>query len=187
MAVPRSVRQIDWTTWQPTERAVLCFVRDRGRLLLIHKKTGLGAGKINAPGGRIDPGETAAEAAVRETREEVGVTPGRMRQVGELHFQFTDGYGLHGSVFFADSHTGTPHATAEADPFWCPEKEIPYDRMWQDDRHWLPLALDGVPFRACFVFDGDRMLSRRVVKVRTDPAPAQHRRRAASAPTQRSA
>ena len=46
--------------WKPVEEAVLCFVRDREnrRVLLIHKKTGLGAGLINAPGGRIEKGES---------------------------------------------------------------------------------------------------------------------------------
>lgn len=160
--VPTDVDAIDWSRWEPTERAVLCFVRDGDRLLLIHKKTGLGVGKVNAPGGRIDPGETAEEAAVREVREEVHVEASGLTVVGELSFQFADGYSLHGVVFFASKHTGTPEATREADPFWCPVPEIPYERMWEDDRHWLPLALAGMPFRAFFVFDGDRMLSRRI-------------------------
>lgn len=160
--VPRDVDEIDWPAWVPSERAVLCFVRDRDSLLLIHKKTGLGAGKVNAPGGRIDPGETAEEAAVREVREEVHVEASGLRLAGELHFQFLDGYALHGTVFFASEHSGSPRETPEADPFWCPVSEVPWDRMWEDDRHWLPLALEGVPFRAFFVFDGDRMLSRRI-------------------------
>jgi 8-oxo-dGTP diphosphatase len=50
----------DWSVWQPTERANLCFVTRGDEVLLIHKKRGLGAGKINGPGGRIEPGETAA-------------------------------------------------------------------------------------------------------------------------------
>ena len=106
--------------------------------------------------------ETAEEAAVREVREEVGVEASGLTRAGELSFQFVDGYALHGTVFFASAHTGTPHATREADPFWCPVDEIPYERMWEDDRYWLPLALEGKPFRAFFAFDGDRMLSRRI-------------------------
>jgi 8-oxo-dGTP diphosphatase len=160
--VPADVDAIDWSRWEPTERAVLCFVRDGDSLLLIHKKTGLGAGKVNAPGGRIDPGETAEDAAIREVREEVHVEASGLTKAGELHFQFADGYALHGTVFFASAHSGEPRETREADPFWCPVGEIPYEKMWEDDRHWLPLALAGRPFRAFFVFDGDRMLSRRI-------------------------
>ena len=161
-AVPADVEEIDWSSWVPSERAVLCFVRDGDALLLIHKRTGLGAGKVNAPGGRIEPGETPAEAAVREVREEVHVEAAGLREAGELFFQFADGFSLHGTVFFASAHSGEPRATREADPFWCPIPEVPFERMWEDDRHWLPLALEGRRFRAFFVFDGDRMLSRRI-------------------------
>jgi 8-oxo-dGTP diphosphatase len=159
---PRSVDAIDWPKWQPSERAVLCFVFDRQQVLLIHKKTGLGAGKINAPGGRIDPGESAAAAAVREVAEETGVAAADLSEVGQLFFEFTDGYKLHGTVFFSRSHSGTLAETVEADPFWCDVEKMPYERMWADDRYWLPLALAGGYVKGYFVFEGDVMLSKRV-------------------------
>ena len=53
-----SVEDVDWESWIPEQRATLLFVVKDGQVLLIHKKRGLGAGKINAPGGRLDPGET---------------------------------------------------------------------------------------------------------------------------------
>ena len=64
----------DWTTWTPTLRATLLFLVKDGQVLLIRKKRGLGAGKINGPGGKIDPGETPEQCAVRETQEELGIT-----------------------------------------------------------------------------------------------------------------
>ena len=149
---------IDWASWQPRERAVLTFVRDAGRLLLITKKRGLGAGKVNAPGGRIEPGETALEAAVRETEEEVGVTPLGLLEAGTLAFAFGDGYSLHCTVFAAAACRGTPVETDEAAPFWCPETDVPYGRMWMDDRLWFPLFLAGRRFDAWFVFEGDLAL-----------------------------
>ncbi|MFA6316263.1 MAG: 8-oxo-dGTP diphosphatase [Elusimicrobiota bacterium] len=152
----------DWKTWTPTERAVLCFVVQDGRMLLIRKKLGLGAGKINGPGGRIEPGETPLEAALRETREEVGVTPTGARQAGELLFQFKDGYGLHCSVFVADGAKGELVETKEALPFWVQLSAIPYKEMWADDEHWMPWLLSAKPFRGVFCFDGDRLLLGRV-------------------------
>ena len=67
-------------------RATLLFLIDRSTdsVLLIRKKRGIGAGKINAPGGKIDPGETPAECAVRETREEVGLDLSDARLLGRL-------------------------------------------------------------------------------------------------------
>lgn len=162
MNIPDRIDEIDWSTWEPTERAVLMFMHHGEKLLLIRKKRGLGAGKINAPGGRIDPGETPSEAAIRESTEEVCMTPANPEKRGELFFQFKDGYGLHGTVFFSDTFTGTPAETDEADPFWCRIDEIPYHEMWEDDRYWLPLALAKVPFTAYFVFDDDRMVDKRI-------------------------
>jgi len=149
---------IDWSAWQPVDTAVLTFIRRPGQLLLIVKKRGLGHGKVNAPGGRLEPGETPEQAAVRETQEEVGLTPFGLRSAGRLDFAFTDGYSLRCHVFTADGCEGTPTETDEASPFWCGEAEIPYGRMWSDDRLWVPLMLEGRPFQAQFVFDGDLML-----------------------------
>ena len=151
---------MDWKNWIPRERANLCFVVKNGRVLLIRKKRGLGAGKINGPGGKIEPGETALEAAIRETQEEIGVTPLAVEERGVLHFQFTDGYSLHCTVFVAKDFDGEPIETIEATPFWFAFDAIPFSEMWEDDQHWLPHVLAGKRFVAWFEFDGDRMLSR---------------------------
>lgn len=157
-----SVDEIDWPNLRFTEQAVLCFIRSEGKLLLIHKKTGLGRGKINAPGGRIEPGETAAEAAVRECAEETGMTPEKVTPAGELNFYFRGGYSLKGYVFTATDFDGVLTDTEEAEPFWCAEDEIPYENMWEDDRYWLPKLLAGEPFDGYFLLEKDRLLDFRV-------------------------
>jgi len=153
---------MDWQNWQPREHANLCFIVKEGRILLIRKKRGLGAGKINAPGGKLEPGETALDSAVRETREEIGVTPLQLEERGVLRFQFTDGYSLHCTVFLAGDFEGEPIETAEATPLWFPSEAIPYDQMWEDDRHWLPQVLEGRSISGWFIFDGEKMLSNRL-------------------------
>jgi len=158
----RRVREIQWSTWIPEEKATLLFVLRDGQILLIDKKTGLGAGKINGPGGRIDPGETAREGAIREVQEELCVTPTGVQEAGELYFQFVDGYALHGTVFTATGFEGELCETREAAPRWTPLDRIPYGRMWADDALWLPLLLRGQRFVGFFIFDGDAMLDSRV-------------------------
>jgi 8-oxo-dGTP diphosphatase len=164
-AMDLHVDTIDWPRWQPTEEANLCFVIRDGQVLLIRKKCGLGAGKINGPGGRLEPGETAEQAAVRELQEELGITPTGLEEVGELSFQFRDGYKLHVAVFAASGCLGNPVETVEAAPIWTDLENIPYHDMWQDDPHWLPLLLARKKFRGRFVFDGDRLLSHHVEKL----------------------
>ncbi len=157
-----SVDEIDWENLKFTEEAVLCFIRNEGKVLLIHKKTGFGKGKINAPGGRIEQGETAAQAAVRECTEEVGLTPKAVVPAGTLHFYFRDGYSLKGFVFTAAEFKGDLTETEEAAPFWCAETEIPFDRMWEDDIHWVPKLLKGESFDGYFLLEKDTLLDYRL-------------------------
>jgi 8-oxo-dGTP diphosphatase len=149
-------------TWEPTVRANLCFVVNAGRILLIRKKRGFGAGKINGPGGKVDPGETPMESAIRETFEELCVTPIGVRQAGELFFEFLDGMRLHCVVFAADDVNGEARETDEAVPLWTDLDAIPYDEMWADDRFWLPHLIRGEQFRGTFLFDGEKLLDRRI-------------------------
>ena len=156
--IPRTVDAIHWPSWEPGDRATLLFVIKGDQVLLIVKKRGLGAGKINGPGGRLEPGETPRQCAIREVQEEVGVTPRHIRHCGLHRFQFTDGYRLLVDVFAADDCDGDPIETDEALPMWVPTTAIPYERMWADDRHWIPMMLAGTPFTGRYVFDGDTML-----------------------------
>jgi 8-oxo-dGTP diphosphatase len=155
---------IDWGSWEPTMRANLLFVIEGGEVLLIRKKTGLGQGKINGPGGKLEPGETAVEAAVREIREELHleVDPADCEAMGILRFQFVDGLALHVVVFRTFRYGGTPTETREAAPLWFSFDELPFGEMWADDRYWLREMLEGRRFEANFVFDGEEMLWRDV-------------------------
>jgi 8-oxo-dGTP diphosphatase len=149
---------VDWERWSPRERATLLFVVRGREILLILKKRGLGAGKINGPGGRLEPGETPLACAIREVQEELGVTPLDVRACGDLRFQFLDGLSIHGSVFCAADCEGEPRETDEAVPLWTPVDAIPYERMWADDRLWIPHLLAGRRFEGRFLFDAEVML-----------------------------
>jgi 8-oxo-dGTP pyrophosphatase MutT (NUDIX family) len=62
--------------------AAFCLVRD-GRLLTVRKS---GSSRFMLPGGKIDPGESAREAAVREVMEEVGVDVSNLGEpLGRFH------------------------------------------------------------------------------------------------------
>lgn len=155
--------QVDWDRWQPTVRATLMFIVEAGRVLLIRKKRGFGMGKINGPGGKLDPGETELQCAVRETEEELGVHAVDAAKRGELWFQFVDGLAMHVAVFHTTHHEGPAIETEEALPLWTQIEDIPFDEMWADDRHWLHRMLTGQEhFVGRFVFDGDAMLWHRI-------------------------
>ena len=158
----RRISDIDWMSWRAVDLATLVFVIRDGQILLIRKKRGLGAGKINGPGGRLEPGEAPEACAVREFREEVGVQAGELVRLGDHRFQFTDGYSTYVHVYRTQEIEGIAVETDEALPLWFDIGEIPFDEMWEDDRYWLPLVLQGRQFAGYWIFEGDRMLDYRL-------------------------
>lgn len=149
---------IDWDNWKAKDPATLVFVIRDGKILLIDKKTGLGKGKVNGPGGKVEQGESPLACAVRECQEELGITVSKLQYGGQHRFQFVDGYSIHVWVYRTEDYTGTPAESAEARPLWVAVDEIPYEQMWEDDRLWLPMLLRGERFQGRWIFDGDTML-----------------------------
>lgn len=160
-----TLEDIDWESWTPRDPATLVFVVEQDQILLIRKKRGLGLGKVNGPGGKLDPGEDAVTCARRECEEELGIRVGELDCMGEHKFQFVDGYSIHCWVFRTFTYEGEAIETDEAVPLWTALDEIPYDEMWEDDRLWLPLLIQGQRFSARWVFDDDRMLDHEICLV----------------------
>jgi 8-oxo-dGTP diphosphatase len=156
---------VDFARWQPDEVATLTFIRRADEVLLIRKLRGHGAGKINGPGGKVEAGETPLAAAQRETREEVHLQTRALVCRAELRFQDVDGFAMRGFVFVTDQFTGTPTATAEAEPFWCRVDELPFHEMWDDDRLWLPRVLGGECVVAEFLTRADQVQEYRLYPV----------------------
>lgn len=156
------VAEINWATWTPEEVATLMFVIQEGSVLLIRKKRGLGAGKINGPGGRLEGNETPKECAIRETQEELLINPINVRSAGELFFHAEDMPRIHGHVFVATDFEGTPSETDEAIPHWFLFDNIPFDEMWDDDRLWLPRVLKGESVRGYFTFIEETLLDHEI-------------------------
>jgi len=157
-ASARRVSDIDWSRWQAVDLATLVFVLDGDDILLIEKKRGLGGGKVNGPGGKVDPGETIEACAMRECHEELGIEVWDLEAFGEHRFQFVDGYSIHCWVFRTGAWRGPAVETPEAKPLWTRVDAIPFERMWADDRIWLPLLIEGRAFTARWIFDDDTMV-----------------------------
>lgn len=138
----------------------LCIVydRDSGRVLLGLKKRGFGEGRWNGFGGKVQEGETIEEAARRELTEEAGIVAPSCEQRGVLRFVFDNDPVVHEVyVFVVSLWHGEPRETDEMRPRWFSLDAIPYDTMWPDDRHWLPLLLAGKHFRGAFRFIDDEL------------------------------
>lgn len=135
----------------------LLFLRRDGEIMLAMKKRGFGVGKWNGAGGKVEPGETHEQAAVRECQEEIGVTPQDLQKIGELHFYDLPDVDHYCHIYTATEWDGDPHETEEMRPQWFKLADIPYDQMWPDDELWMPLLLAGKRFKGRVVMEHDRL------------------------------
>jgi len=142
----------------------LCYLLDKenNKILLGMKKRGFGQGKLNGIGGKVEENETIEQAAVREIHEEIGVKIdlNDIKKVAELDFTFPfvekeKDWDQTVHVFLINKWFGKPVETEEIKPEWHNIDNIPFDRMWKDDPHWLHRVINGEKLKASFVFDED--------------------------------
>ena len=76
---------------------------------------------------------------------------------GKLLFRFSDGLTWHCMVYLAHRFEGIPRETEEAVPLWFPVETLPYDEMWDDDRHWLPMLIAGRFFTGTVEVNGEEV------------------------------
>jgi 8-oxo-dGTP pyrophosphatase MutT (NUDIX family) len=113
-------------------------------------------GQISLPGGRIEPGESAEEAAVRELVEELGLSSD-VRLLGRLPTRYV----------FASDYIVTPLVgSTESEPAWEPDVrevervvELPLETLFDPDAIQQLLIQRGpLAFRApCFTYNLDRI------------------------------
>ncbi|MFA5029282.1 MAG: 8-oxo-dGTP diphosphatase [Patescibacteria group bacterium] len=132
----------------------LCLVHQENKILLGMKKRGFGAGRWNGFGGKLQEEESIEAAAKREMLEEAGLDVRDLELVGIMEFDaphFEKILEVH--VFRAGDFEGEPIESEEMLPQWFETNQLPFDSMWPDDIHWMPLFLAGKKWRGRFFFD----------------------------------
>ena len=153
-----------WNLSHPTPKArtlvfLLRHVNYVPQILLGRKKVRFGAGKFGGIGGKIDPGETILQAAVRELYEEsnVHLPPQNLTHMAHLDFKFPyrPAWSQTAYVFIAHQWEGSPQESEEIEPHWLPYSQIPYENMWADAAVWLPYLLKEEQITAEFTYGRD--------------------------------
>ncbi|SEC97049.1 ADP-ribose pyrophosphatase YjhB, NUDIX family [Nocardioides exalbidus] len=117
--------------------AAIALVRD-GCVLTVRKR---GTERFMLVGGKLEPGESALEAALRETHEEVGLQVEEATLLGEFLSEAANepGHTLHSTVFHVVSDD-EPVASAEiAEVRWTPLEGHPDDLAPMLEHHVLPV------------------------------------------------
>jgi len=134
----------------------ICYIiNDKDEILLQYKRKGFGIGKWNGPGGKVEPGETSEQAVIREVKEETGldiIKPEKMAEL-DLYFIGKEEWNQAADVYVVKNYSGKITESDEGELKWFKIKELPYDKMWDDDPHWLPNILAGEFMKMRFYFD----------------------------------
>lgn len=135
------------------QQLTLLFLIRGDEVLLAMKKRGFGEGKWNGIGGKVDKDESLIEALIRESQEEIDVTPITYKErariiFDEYHNQTRKQLKVH--TFICDKWKGVPSESEEMKPRWFNKNELPYKKMWADDPYWLPLVLVGKKLKCKF-------------------------------------
>lgn len=147
---------------------VLCFVRDHeGRFLFMArgKKPGdVHAGKYNAPGGKIEPGESPVEALRREVEEETGLRVTAYRRLGFLAFPgfHHDAAGLPVDesmhVFLVTGWEGRLVAECEEGELeWVAADDVLKLPLWEGDRLFIPYVVSARRFEGKLTYEHGKL------------------------------
>ena len=111
---------------------VLCMVSDGNGNILVEDRLDPSWPGICFPGGHVEPGEAFTEAAIRETREETGLTMEDPQLCGVKQFQTADNARYVVFFYKATRYHGTLQSSSEGEVFWVSKEDLPKYRLVSD-------------------------------------------------------
>ncbi len=121
------------------------YIRNNDRILMLHRVKELNdfnEGKWLGVGGHLEFGETPHEAALREIKEETGISLDKIIFQGIVTFVYPNQETDYIFVYRADSETTETIITPEGVLEWIPVDKIMELNLWEGDLLFLPYVLD---------------------------------------------
>jgi mutator protein MutT len=133
-------------------RVVACVISRDGRFLITQRKKESHLGHLwEFPGGKIEPGESPQQCAVRECREEIGVEVKAGETIEEVRHDYPE---LRVHLYFIKCEliSGEPRPLDCADLTWARPEEFSRFRFPEADRGIIERYIrvsDKVPGQGC--------------------------------------
>lgn len=127
----------------------LCYLERDGKYLMLHRVK-----KANDPshdkwigvGGKYEDGESPEECALRETREETGLTLTSYRYRGLVTFVSDRWETEYMHLFTADAWEGELTACDEGELVWVEKSRLSSLPIWEGDKLFFRLLDEDIPF-----------------------------------------
>ncbi len=147
----------------PAVNSTLIYLERGGEYLMLHrtKKAGdLNRDKWIGVGGKFEPGESPEECALRETREETGLTLTRWRYRGLVTFVSDRWATEYMHLFTADAWTGALKSCDEGELAWIKKETLLSLPLWAGDKIFLRLLDGDAPFFSLKLrYEGEALVS----------------------------
>ena len=145
----------------------LCYIEKDGAYLMMHrvkKQNDINREKWVGIGGKFESGETPYDCAIREVKEETGLTPKNLKYRGLVTF-VSDLYGTeYMHLFTADGYEGQlVKDCKEGELVWVNKKDLFSLNIWEGDKIFFEL-LDSQEnfFSLKLVYKGDKLVSHEI-------------------------
>ncbi len=148
--------------------ATLCYIQDKktNSTLMIHrvkKENDYHHGKWNGLGGKFEPGECPEECAVREVKEESGLTAKSIKMKGFISFPIFDGIeDWHVFLFVINDYEGELIDSNEGNLDWIPNEKLTEINLWEGDKIFIPWLFEEKFFSAKFIYADGKYISHTV-------------------------
>ena len=158
--------------------ATLCYLKREGQTLMVHrikKENDIHMGKWNGLGGKLEPGETPEECAMREIREETGLTVTNPILKGILTFpDYANNEDWYAFVYIAhemeEELIDSPKGTLK----WIDDEKLLSLNLWEGDRIFLPWLEQSKFFSGKFVYKDGQLMSNQVLFYDHNPNKVAH-------------
>ena len=145
--------------------ATLCYITNKktDSTLMIHrvkKENDYHLGKWNGLGGKFEQGESPEECAIREIKEESGLTVNKITMKGFITFPMFDGKeDWYVFLFVSDKYEGKLIDSKEGNLAWIPNEKLMEINLWDGDKIFIPWLFKDKFFSAKFNYENGEFIN----------------------------